>query len=350
MTIFCGVIEILVVEGKNLKTNDFITKSSPFIKIIGDPGIVRTKTMEYSGSNALWNEILKLNVLPGTEKLKIECWDDAIIDKLLSSTTITLADVFKTGTLDLWVKLYTIDSKELAGELRLVLTFKSKNVETPKPFAVKDGSSTYCGVAEILVVEGKYLHTQETLAKTSPFLKIIADGGIIRTKTVNYAGNHVVWNEPLRLNVLPGMQALRLECWDDQIIDRQLSSAIFTLDTVFKVGAQDTWVTLRTTSDNKYAGEVRIVMYFRSKTATSPKSFIGASEPNLSTPEFGAPPKLLGMNEVISPAAVSPTKTPLSTIQDASLSNTPVEVVVEPIQGTQNILLISSVKKTIDIC
>jgi Ca2+-dependent lipid-binding protein len=129
-----GTLEILAVEGKALKSMEMFTKQDPYLKLILDNQSIKTKTHKNGGKNPTWNQTVILNLLPGASVLRVEAWDeDAMKDDFIGSGSINLEPIFKAGSQDLWVDLRT-KSGSNAGQIRLVIYFKSKNVATPQQY------------------------------------------------------------------------------------------------------------------------------------------------------------------------------------------------------------------------
>jgi hypothetical protein len=131
---FAGVLEVLVVEGKGLKSVSALSKQDPYVKLMMDVEQVRSKVHNNGGKNPTWNQTLCLNVIPGQTILKVECWDsDLVSDDYIGGAVVNLEQILKTGSQDMWVDLRS-QSGSNSGQIRLVVYFKSKNVEAPKQF------------------------------------------------------------------------------------------------------------------------------------------------------------------------------------------------------------------------
>jgi hypothetical protein len=84
---------------------------------------------------------------------------------------------------------------------------------------------------------------------------------------------------------LPGSTILTIEVWDANVtLDSYIGGASVNLDPgnyklkiVFKSGTQDLWVDLRTKRGSN-AGQVRLVVYFKSKRVEIPTSYQGATQ------------------------------------------------------------------------
>jgi hypothetical protein len=131
---YAGMLEVLVVEGKNLRSKETFSKQDPYIKLMMDLETVVSKTHNNGGKNPTWNQTLFLNIIPGQTVLKVECWDsDAASDDFIGGAVINLDPVLRAGSQDLWVDLRT-QSGSNAGQVRLVIYFKSKAVAVPTQF------------------------------------------------------------------------------------------------------------------------------------------------------------------------------------------------------------------------
>jgi hypothetical protein len=131
---YAGTLEVLVVEGKGLRSRETFGKQDPYVKLMMDMEQVRSKTHENGGKNPTWNQNLFLNIIPGQTILKVECWDsDAASDDLIGAAVVNLDPILKVGSQDLWVDLRS-KSGSNAGQIRLVIYFKSKAVQAPQQF------------------------------------------------------------------------------------------------------------------------------------------------------------------------------------------------------------------------
>jgi hypothetical protein len=134
---------------------------------------------------------------------------------------------------------------------------------------------SYAGTLEVLVVEGKNIKNKEMFSKQDPYVKLMMDMETVVSKTHHNGGKNPTWNQTLFLNIIPGQNILKLECWDNDLAsDDFIGGAVVNLDQILKTGSQDLWVDLRSRSGS-HAGQIRLVIYFRSKTVQVPQQFNG---------------------------------------------------------------------------
>jgi Ca2+-dependent lipid-binding protein len=123
----------------------------------------------------------------------------------------------------------------------------------------------YCGDLEIQLAEARNLKTGN---HSSPYIKLYLDSEQKQSKVCHKGGTAPNWNEQILISVLPGMCNLRIECWDKELVhDKMVGEGFVDLTSVFQQGTKDFWVQLRTQKQSEFAGEVRLVCFFRSKVA-----------------------------------------------------------------------------------
>mmetsp|Transcript_23194 Transcript_23194/g.38148 ORF Transcript_23194/g.38148 Transcript_23194/m.38148 type:complete len:982 (-) Transcript_23194:515-3460(-) len=120
-----GILEITVVECKDLPDKAMIGKLDPYVRIQFGSIIVRTQTMQNAGTNVLFNEKLELSLSGNNADmaLLLEAYDDDVIrDKFLGQCTPRVGDVINAGgqKLDKWYPLFRRSGKP-AGQIRLIM-------------------------------------------------------------------------------------------------------------------------------------------------------------------------------------------------------------------------------------
>ncbi|CAB4396851.1 hypothetical protein RhiirA5_365104 [Rhizophagus irregularis] len=121
-----GTLTVTVVEAKNLKDEDLIGKSDPYIKLILNENNTQATSTKSGDLNPTYNETFTFNI-DGHKHLDIECWDKDTVtsDDIIGKNDVSLSHVISKGTDDVWVKLKSgklgIRSK---GEVHLQMTFE----------------------------------------------------------------------------------------------------------------------------------------------------------------------------------------------------------------------------------
>ncbi|GBB94769.1 hypothetical protein RclHR1_02410015 [Rhizophagus clarus] len=123
-----GTLTVTVVEAKNLKDEDLIGKSDPYINLILDKTNkqIQHTTTKSGDLNPTYNETFTFRT-DGDSHLKIECWDKDTItsDDIIGKAEVSLSHVISKGSDECWVKLKSgklgIRSK---GEVLLRMSFE----------------------------------------------------------------------------------------------------------------------------------------------------------------------------------------------------------------------------------
>ncbi|RIA90264.1 C2 domain-containing protein [Glomus cerebriforme] len=123
-----GILKVTVVEARNLKDEDLIGKSDPYVKLILDKHNFQSTKPKNEDLNPTYNEYFIFNI-NGQKKLEVQVWDKDTFgdDDLIGEDNIKLSEVFSRGYVDIWVNLTKgklgFRSK---GELHLILEFAPK--------------------------------------------------------------------------------------------------------------------------------------------------------------------------------------------------------------------------------
>jgi len=121
-----GILKVTVVEAKNLKDEDLIGKSDPYIKLILDSKNTQSTTTKSGDLNPTYNECFTFNI-DGQKELSIEVWDkDSVTkDDLIGKDKVSLSHAFSKGYEDVWVKVKQHTIGRSKGEVHLILEFSS---------------------------------------------------------------------------------------------------------------------------------------------------------------------------------------------------------------------------------
>jgi len=123
-----GTLKVTVVEAKNLKDEDVIGKSDPYIKLILDEKNAQSTSTKKGDLNPTYNETFTFNI-DGQKEFKIEVWDKDTItkDDLIGVATVSLSHAFSKGYEDTWVKVkrHSVIGRS-KGEVHLILEFAAQ--------------------------------------------------------------------------------------------------------------------------------------------------------------------------------------------------------------------------------
>ncbi|CAG8448632.1 6453_t:CDS:2 [Funneliformis mosseae] len=120
-----GTLKVIVAEARNLKDEDLVGKSDPYVKLILDENNIQTTQTKKNNLNPVYNEQFSFNV-DGQKKLEIKVYDKDTVgdDDLIGEEKIKLSDISSKKYVDTWVKLTKgklgFRSK---GEVHLILEF-----------------------------------------------------------------------------------------------------------------------------------------------------------------------------------------------------------------------------------
>ncbi|CAG8634874.1 3810_t:CDS:2 [Funneliformis caledonium] len=120
-----GTLKVIVAEARNLKDEDLVGKSDPYVKLILDENNIQTTQTKKNDLNPVYNEQFSFNV-DGQKKLEIKVFDKDTVgdDDLIGEEKIKLSDISSKRYVDTWVKLTKgklgFRSK---GEVHLIMEF-----------------------------------------------------------------------------------------------------------------------------------------------------------------------------------------------------------------------------------
>ncbi|ORZ36138.1 C2 domain-containing protein [Catenaria anguillulae PL171] len=120
-------VEITVVEARNLIAGDRFTKNDPYVKIRS--GLHDKSTKVQSGTNPVFNEVVKIEASHLSDKLVFEVYDkDPGRDDLLGKFELPLDELRRSGNMDRWFTLADKHGKMgNNGELHLILRPRGHN-------------------------------------------------------------------------------------------------------------------------------------------------------------------------------------------------------------------------------
>lgn len=92
-------LTVTVVEAKNLKDEDLIGKSDPYIKLILNENNTQATSTKSGDLNPTYNETFTFNI-DGHKHLDIECWDKDTVtsDDIIGKNDVSLSHVISKGT------------------------------------------------------------------------------------------------------------------------------------------------------------------------------------------------------------------------------------------------------------
>ncbi|CAG8634886.1 3811_t:CDS:2 [Funneliformis caledonium] len=118
-----GVLKVTVIEAKNLKDEDKLGKSDPYVKLMIE-GKKEQTTVKSGDLNPTYNEEFLFDI-DGEKSLKLEVWDKDHIgkDDLIGKNDVKLSHAISKGSEDIWVTMREHTIGRSRGEVHLKLEF-----------------------------------------------------------------------------------------------------------------------------------------------------------------------------------------------------------------------------------
>ncbi|KAH6558148.1 hypothetical protein KP509_1Z077000 [Ceratopteris richardii] len=180
-----GILEVKVVQAKELKNKDLLGKSDPFAKLyirkVADR-VKKTKTIN-NDTDPIWNEHFKFEVEDlASQRLIIEVYDDEGLQlpQLIGSTSRELKDLKPEAYEDLWIPIYKESKKTQArtvrGEVHLELIYHSLDED----FLVNQSLPSMAPTSMPLTSVEKIITSNMNSVKQSPYKSLMREGAVIR--------------------------------------------------------------------------------------------------------------------------------------------------------------------------
>ncbi|CAG8650572.1 9938_t:CDS:2 [Paraglomus occultum] len=121
-----GELKVIVVEAKNLKDEDLIGKSDPYVELWISKDYKQRTSTKKNTLNPIWNEDFKFNTDTHEHHLYIKVLDEDFgEDDKLGEAKVDLKQVYKKGYVDEWVKLPALLGLRSKGEVHLILEYSA---------------------------------------------------------------------------------------------------------------------------------------------------------------------------------------------------------------------------------
>ncbi|KAL9339656.1 hypothetical protein Peur_068671 [Populus x canadensis] len=274
-----GILEVKLVQAKDLTNKDLIGKSDPFAKLYIRPLPDKTKTSKIINNdlNPIWNEHFEFVVEDtSTQHLVVKVYDDEGLQasELLGCAQVKLSELEPGKVKDVWLKLVKDlevqrDNKN-RGQVHLELLYCPFGVENGlvNPFSsdfsmtslekvLKSGENgtgiigngnevtqkrrevIIRGVLSVTVISAEDLPMVDLMGKADPFVTLTMKKSEMRNKTrvVNNCLNPV-WNQTFDFVVEDGLHdMLIIEVWDHDTFGKDyMGRCILTLTRVILEG------------------------------------------------------------------------------------------------------------------
>ncbi|XP_073004423.1 synaptotagmin-5-like [Typha latifolia] len=274
-----GVLEVKLVQARDLTNKDIVGKSDPFAVLYVRPLRDRTKKSKTINNdlNPIWNEHFEFIVEdPSTQRLTVKIYDDEGIQasELIGCTQVHLADLQPGKVKDLWLNLVkdleVQRDKKNRGQVHLELLYCPFGVQSgfSNPFATHfsltslekalkseaNGSEAadidkavnqkkrdviVRGVLSVTVISAEDLPAMDVMGKADPYVVLYMKklGTKNKTRVVNENLNPT-WNQTFDFVVEDGLHdMLILEVWDHDTFGKDyMGRCIMTLTRVIMEG------------------------------------------------------------------------------------------------------------------
>ncbi|KAG6769303.1 hypothetical protein POTOM_024927 [Populus tomentosa] len=274
-----GILEVKLVQAKDLTNKDLIGKSDPFAKLYIRPLPDKTKTTKIINNdlNPIWNEHFEFVVEDATtQHLVVKIYDDEGIQaaELLGCAQVKLNELEPGKVKDLWLKLVKDlevqrDNKN-RGQVHLELLYRPFGMEnglgnsfgssfsmTSLEKVLKNGANSMeitgnvnevtqkrrevivRGVLSVTVISAEDLPVMDLMGKADPFVTLTMKKSEMRNKTRVVNNNlNPVWNQTFDFVVEDGLHdMLIVEVWDHDTFGKDyMGRCILTLTRVILEG------------------------------------------------------------------------------------------------------------------
>ncbi|XP_027904463.1 synaptotagmin-4-like [Vigna unguiculata] len=270
-----GILEVKLVQARNLTNKDLIGKSDPYAVLFVRPLRARTKSSKVVNNqlSPIWNEHFEFTIEDAaTQHLTIRIFDDEGIQasELIGCAKVSLQELEPGKVKDVWLKLVKDleiqrDNK-YRGEVHLELlycpigvesaiknpfdpdfsltslekTLKSGEGEDEDPTGSRKRSNVIVrGVLSVTVISAEDLPVVDLMGKADPFvvLSLRKTEKKLKTRVVNESLNPV-WNQTFDFVVEDGLhEMLILEVYDHDTFGKEkIGRVILTLTKVILEG------------------------------------------------------------------------------------------------------------------
>ncbi|KAL3585449.1 hypothetical protein D5086_012316 [Populus alba] len=263
-----GILEVKLVQAKDLTNKDLIGKSDPFAKLYIRPLPDKTKTTKIINNdlNPIWNEHFEFVVEDATtQHLVVKIYDDEGIQaaELLGCAQVKLNELEPGKVKDLWLKLVKDlevqrDNKN-RGQVHLELLYRPFGMEndlgnsfgssfsmTSLEKVLKNGANSMeitgnvnevtqkrrevivRGVLSVTVISAEDLPVVDLMGKADPFVTLTMKKSEMRNKTRVVNNNlNPVWNQTFDFVVEDGLHdMLIVEVWDHDTFGKDHSPVV----------------------------------------------------------------------------------------------------------------------------
>ncbi|KAE8780952.1 synaptotagmin-5-like [Hordeum vulgare] len=272
-----GLLEVKLVEARDLKNKDLVGKSDPFAVLYIRPLSAKTKKSKTINNdlNPIWNEHYEFVVEDSsTQHLTVKIYDDEGLQpsEIIGCARVDLSDIMPGKVKDVWLELVKDleiqRDKKPRGQVHLELLYYpfDKQEGVSNPFAsqiqltslekvLKTESNGYDvnqrknvitrGVLSVTVISAEDIPAMDVMGKADPFVVLYLKKGETKKKTrVVTETLNPIWNQTFDFVVEDALHdLLMVEVWDHDTFGKDyIGRCILTLTRAILEGEfQDTY-------------------------------------------------------------------------------------------------------------
>ncbi|CAH1454391.1 unnamed protein product [Lactuca virosa] len=274
----CGILEVKLIEAKELTNKDIIGKSDPYATLFVRPLRAKMKNSKTINNqlNPIWNEHFEFTVEdPNTQHFTIRVFDDEGVQasELIGCAQVPIKDLEPGKVKDIWIKLVKDleiprDNKK-RGQVHLELLYcpfgtdagfqsaynpdfrltdlekalksgiSDTDVDPAKLAAQKKKEVIVRGVLSVTVMSAQDLPAVDLMGKSDPYVVLLMKKTEqkLKTRVINNTLNPV-WNQTFDFVVEDGLRDLLMcEVWDHDTFGKdKMGKCIMTLTRVILEG------------------------------------------------------------------------------------------------------------------
>lgn len=130
-----GTLEVIIVEGRDLKDRDMVGQNDAYIEIYMDKKYKQRTTTISNTNHPTWNEKFVFNINKGDDTIHFDVYDEDVVGRdSIGSGKVKLKHVFDDGKFNEWVKLPSKFGLSSNGEIHVVMNFRVNLVFKRLPF------------------------------------------------------------------------------------------------------------------------------------------------------------------------------------------------------------------------
>ena len=120
-----GTLEVVVVEGRDLKDQDTVGQNDAYVEIYLDKKYKQRTTTISNTNNPVWNQRFTFNVQKDDDDIHFSVYDADVVGRdSIGKCKVKLKHVFDDGKFDEWVKLPAMLGLSSKGQIHIVMNFR----------------------------------------------------------------------------------------------------------------------------------------------------------------------------------------------------------------------------------